>query len=1544
MTVFRAFRLLVTVVEKTAVSSGKTELTWCCGSLGLVVQAIAAQDVIYTKEEGHMASRKRFSRSPGYPRKRRSSIPALENLEQRLVLSLGSPTIATPQNAASLLATVADSKAVQKLIASFEKPSWSFTTPYGEVITSASQSASAPSAAGALTQPFLLGNAPFASPLGPHTDQFTGPVGYSPQQLNQAYETTAGISLGGIVGNGAGQTVAVVDPGDNPAFLNFSGGVGAGALEAYDAFWDIPNPPSLQKYSGETGLPLGNDGVGFNIGDAGIEIALDIEAVHAMAPAAAIDLVEASRSALTGPTNLMKAAETAASLPGVSVVSMSFGENFESFGDGAYEQFLDNTYLAPALAANPGVTFLASTGDRSNEPGYAPNYPSVSPLVVAVGGTSLNVNGTNPYSWGSESAWSGGGGGVSSEYSEPVYQESVQSTGARTVPDISSDADPGTGLAVFDPFDFGSSTPWDAIGGTSLSSPTWAGLIAIADQGRAILGQGTLNGPNQTLPWLYSLDNGGTNYTPNGASDYHDITAGTNFFPPTVGYDLATGIGSPVANNLVPALAAFDQPGTFVMTIDPPNSIAQDGVFGTAAAVEDAFGGVEGNFDGSATISLLSGPAGATFTPVTVPVTNGVAVFDGLTLSQLSNGTDYTFQITTTIPGQGDISTTTTPVDVATAATPGVGNYYPLPLDSSLRGDIGAANANDDATNNILWIYQAFYPINNGQIDIDNASQLTGKTLNMVGIFNQPVLPQVVGGKIGGGNDGSSRLFEILGGPTLNVNVTNINFFGGQAVDDGSLSLPGISAAGGAFLIDGGNVVISDGGIQSASALGAARNKGSSGSPNGNRGSTGGPGGPGGNGGNAAGGGIFLAVGNLTLTNDLLTNDRALGGAGGAGGHGGNGATLSSAGSFFTFPFSGNGGPGGNGGDGGTAAGGAIYVAGGTLTVNNASINANSAAGGAGGAGGSGGRAGILGYPSTFAAGNGGNGGDAGPGSGGAIYIAGGTVTISASTIAGNVASGGAGGHGGRGGTGMPGAAGSTVASILGIGGTNGSGSSNGVGQAGVTGAKAQNGGPGGNGGNGGNGAIGSGGGIYISSGVLTTGGNMILDNHALGGFGGAGGSAGNGGTGLTGQAGGNGAAGSIAGGNGGSGGGGGKGGSAGFAGNGGSGADGIGGGINVAGGQVTSSGDTFKSNAAFGGGGGIGGSGGIGGNGGSGGPGGIGGNGRNGLAGTSVSGTGVGGGAGGNGGPGANGGTGGGAHTGGIGGIAGDAFGGGLFVSSGSLSLSNASLIENQAAGGNSGNGGTGGSGGNGGFGGNAGAGAPLAAMAATAAHAFITTGFNGSNQRQRRSGWSGRQRGGTGGLGGDGGSGADGGLAGDGGNGNGGGLFVGGGNVGLTLANFSGNGAFGGVGGIGGAGGSGGDALSGGPGGFGGAGGNGGSGGLSKAAARRRRRSRRPWRQRRLGSLSRQRRYRRRWRRRRYWARRRRDDCGWIGFHLAKHHRSKFRRRRRRRRRRLWRRWRHRRAFGGNAGPGGVGGNGGIGGSGATGGNRRQLAGSAD
>ena len=155
----------------------------------------------------------------------------------------------------------------------------------------------------------------------------------------------------------------------------------------------------------------------------------------------------------------------------------------------------------------------------------------------------------------------------------------------------------------------------------------------------------------------------------------------------------------------------------------------------------------------------------------------------------------------------------------------------------------------------------------------------------------RPRAPNPPTGKVGVGSDAPGRLFEIIGNSSLNVNITDVHFYGGHAVDDGGLSIPGISAAGGAFLIDGGNVHISNGGIASGSAIGPAGSSGADGAANGSRGSTGGPGGNGSNGGNAAGGGIFLDAGSLTLTNEDLANDKAKGGAGGAGGNGGNGAT-----------------------------------------------------------------------------------------------------------------------------------------------------------------------------------------------------------------------------------------------------------------------------------------------------------------------------------------------------------------------------------------------------------------------------------------------------------------------------------------------------------------------------------------------------------------------------------------------------------------------------------------------------------------------------
>ena len=201
------------------------------------------------------------------------------------------------------------------------------------------------------------------------------------------------------------------------------------------------------------------------------------------------------------------------------------------------------------------MTFFASTGD-SGAPG---GYPAFSPNVVAVGGTSLFLNGDNSYNH--EVGWSGSGGGTSTQEPQPSYQSGLPYSG-RSIPDVSFDADPNTGVAIYDSYDFGTATPWVQIGGTSLACPCWAGLMAIVNQERVDSGGTTLDGPTQTLPMLYGIYNNQVKYS----ADFHDITTGNNGFPAGAGYDQVTGIGSPIANLLVPDLAS----STVVTTTDDP--------------------------------------------------------------------------------------------------------------------------------------------------------------------------------------------------------------------------------------------------------------------------------------------------------------------------------------------------------------------------------------------------------------------------------------------------------------------------------------------------------------------------------------------------------------------------------------------------------------------------------------------------------------------------------------------------------------------------------------------------------------------------------------------------------------------------------------------------------------------------------------------------------------------------------------------------------------------------------------------------------------
>jgi hypothetical protein len=351
---------------------------------------------------------------------------------------------------------------------------------------------------------------------------------YSPSQIVSAYGVND-IFFNGVVGNGAGQTIAIIDAFNDPDILSDA--------NAFSAQFGLPQfngagEPTLKvlNQSGGTALPANS-----TPGQWDLEESLDVEWAHAIAPGANIILFEANSSATS---DLFTAVSTAADTVGVSTVSMSFSTpQLLDFYGGVTETTEDSIFTTPV--GHQGVTFFGSTGDDGAP---AVGYPALSPNVVAVGGTTLTIGTDGSYI--GESAWSGSGGGTAIQESQPSFQSaSINSTGARATPDVSMDADPESGVYVLDSFDGG----YTQVGGTSLSTPMWAALIAIVDQGRALKGESSLDGPTQTLPMLYDLP----------SSDFHDILTGNDGYPAASGYDLATGLGTPNVGLLVPALAGY---------------------------------------------------------------------------------------------------------------------------------------------------------------------------------------------------------------------------------------------------------------------------------------------------------------------------------------------------------------------------------------------------------------------------------------------------------------------------------------------------------------------------------------------------------------------------------------------------------------------------------------------------------------------------------------------------------------------------------------------------------------------------------------------------------------------------------------------------------------------------------------------------------------------------------------------------------------------------------------------------------------------------
>ncbi len=261
------------------------------------------------------------------------------------------------------------------------------------------------------------------------------------------------------------------------------------------------------------------------------EIALDVQWAHATAPLARIVLIEAPDAGVASLSN----AVALANRMGAGVVSMSFGA-----AEGSWTSSYDGVFGAA------GMSYLAATGDN----GAAVSWPSVSSKVVAVGGTTLAYSGTGSRS---ETTWSGTGGGTSAYVALPSYQSgSIGGYARRAVADVAFNADPNSGqyVAVIAP---GTTTVrWVSAGGTSLATPQWAGVIAVANALRVASGKTVLGQPHAAL--YQQIGAVPTAYT----AAFKDVATGSNGSCTTcaakAGYDTPTGWGTPNVTSLLTSL------------------------------------------------------------------------------------------------------------------------------------------------------------------------------------------------------------------------------------------------------------------------------------------------------------------------------------------------------------------------------------------------------------------------------------------------------------------------------------------------------------------------------------------------------------------------------------------------------------------------------------------------------------------------------------------------------------------------------------------------------------------------------------------------------------------------------------------------------------------------------------------------------------------------------------------------------------------------------------------------------------------------------
>ena len=332
----------------------------------------------------------------------------------------------------------------------------------------------------------------------PSSTRAPDPSGFTPSQLQKAYN---------IPSSGGSNAIAVVDAYNYATALN--------DFNVYANQFSLPPETSADATSSSNAVfqvVYASGTKPQNDASWAQESALDMEMVHAMAPNAKVYLVEAASSSLD---DLGAAVNVAKKLPGVRQVSTSFGSIETGCDYASYDKdFVEN-----------GVTFFCSSGDDAGNV----DYPGGSKNVVSVGGTSLNVNFDG--SWASETVWNGASCGPSAFEPRPSFQNPEFSLVGkyRGAVDIAADADPNTGVSVYDSTSFQGEVGWQVYGGTSSACPMVAAIANVAN-----VSHSSSQVQNATL------------YGHLGSASFHDVTSGSSSgFSAASGWDFPTGVGSP---------------------------------------------------------------------------------------------------------------------------------------------------------------------------------------------------------------------------------------------------------------------------------------------------------------------------------------------------------------------------------------------------------------------------------------------------------------------------------------------------------------------------------------------------------------------------------------------------------------------------------------------------------------------------------------------------------------------------------------------------------------------------------------------------------------------------------------------------------------------------------------------------------------------------------------------------------------------------------------------------------------------------------------